>query len=99
MERAAVSQAVYRMDLGRLCVHGIRRRVGGQRPALPCRPAGTASSAGAAAGGGEDLMGRFLIPLAAFAVLIGFLGVGLRLNPHELPSQFIGKSAPEFSLP
>jgi cytochrome c biogenesis protein CcmG/thiol:disulfide interchange protein DsbE len=43
-------------------------------------------------------MRRFLVPLLLFVVLIGFLAVGLRLNPREVPSPFIGKPAPMFSL-
>ncbi|HXE39520.1 MAG TPA: DsbE family thiol:disulfide interchange protein, partial [Azonexus sp.] len=43
-------------------------------------------------------MRRFLLPLALFVVLVGFLAVGLRLNPREVPSPFIGKPAPAFSL-
>jgi cytochrome c biogenesis protein CcmG/thiol:disulfide interchange protein DsbE len=42
---------------------------------------------------------RFLIPLAIFAVLAGFLAVGLKLNPREVPSPFIGRPAPDFALP
>lgn len=45
------------------------------------------------------MINRFILPLLAFIVLIGFLGVGLRLNPRELPSPFIDKPAPAFSLP
>jgi cytochrome c biogenesis protein CcmG/thiol:disulfide interchange protein DsbE len=41
---------------------------------------------------------RFLIPLAIFVVLAGFLLRGLFLNPREVPSPFIGKPAPQFSL-
>jgi len=44
-------------------------------------------------------MKRFLLPLALFAVIVGFLAVGLTLNPREVPSPLIGKAAPEFSLP
>jgi cytochrome c biogenesis protein CcmG, thiol:disulfide interchange protein DsbE len=44
-------------------------------------------------------MRRFLIPLGLFIVLLGFLAVGLRLNPREVPSPFIGKAAPPFELP
>ena len=40
-----------------------------------------------------------LIPLAVFAVLVVFLGVGLGLKPREVPSPFIGKPVPEFTLP
>ena len=44
-------------------------------------------------------MNRFLLPLAAFLVVVGFLAVGLTLNPRELPSPLVGKPAPAFSLP
>ncbi|MGH8738109.1 MAG: DsbE family thiol:disulfide interchange protein [Burkholderiales bacterium] len=44
-------------------------------------------------------MKRFLIPLGIFIVLIGFLAVGLRLDPREVPSPLIGKPAPPFTLP
>ena len=40
-----------------------------------------------------------LIPLGIFSVLIVFLAVGLGLKPREVPSPFIGKPVPEFSLP
>jgi cytochrome c biogenesis protein CcmG/thiol:disulfide interchange protein DsbE len=41
---------------------------------------------------------RFLVPLAIFVVLAGFLYRGLFLNPREVPSPLIGKPAPQFSL-
>jgi len=41
---------------------------------------------------------RLLIPLAVFVVLVGFLLVGLGLNPREVPSPLVGKPAPEFKL-
>ena len=41
---------------------------------------------------------RFVLPLAIFIVLAGFLFAGLRLNPREVPSPFIGKPAPSFQL-
>jgi cytochrome c biogenesis protein CcmG/thiol:disulfide interchange protein DsbE len=44
-------------------------------------------------------MKKFLIPLVLFAVLAGFLAVGLQLNPREVPSPLIGKPAPAFALP
>lgn len=44
-------------------------------------------------------MNRFLIPLAIFGVLVGFLLVGLGLNPREVPSPLINKPAPHFELP
>ena len=42
---------------------------------------------------------QFILPLGIFAVLVGFLVVGLNLNPREVPSPLIGKPAPEFRLP
>jgi cytochrome c biogenesis protein CcmG, thiol:disulfide interchange protein DsbE len=44
-------------------------------------------------------MNKFLLPLGGFILLVALLAVGLRLDPHEVPSPFIGKPAPEFSLP
>jgi len=44
-------------------------------------------------------MKRFLIPLAVFVLLVGFLAVGLQLNPREVPSPLVGKAAPAFELP
>ena len=41
---------------------------------------------------------RFLLPLAGFALLLVFLGLGLGLNPREVPSPLIGKPAPAFTL-
>jgi cytochrome c biogenesis protein CcmG/thiol:disulfide interchange protein DsbE len=41
---------------------------------------------------------RFIIPLAGFVVLVGFLAVGLKLDPREVPSPLIGKPAPAFAL-
>jgi len=43
-------------------------------------------------------MKRFLIPLGLFIVLVGFLAVGLKLDPREVPSPLIGKPAPDFKL-
>ena len=44
-------------------------------------------------------MKRYLIPLGIFVVLALFLGVGLKLNPREVPSPLIDKPAPAFALP
>ena len=41
---------------------------------------------------------KFLIPLGVFVVLLGFLFVGLGLNPREVPSPLIDKPAPQFTL-
>jgi cytochrome c biogenesis protein CcmG/thiol:disulfide interchange protein DsbE len=42
---------------------------------------------------------RYLLPLAAFLALAVLLGVGLGLNPREVPSPLVGKPAPHFELP
>jgi cytochrome c biogenesis protein CcmG/thiol:disulfide interchange protein DsbE len=44
-------------------------------------------------------MKRYLIPLAIFVVLAGFLFIGLGLNPREVPSPLVDKPAPAFVLP
>ncbi|MES2889175.1 MAG: DsbE family thiol:disulfide interchange protein [Pseudomonadota bacterium] len=44
-------------------------------------------------------MQRYLWPLVIFAVLVGFLAVGLNRDPREVPSPFINKPAPAFALP
>ena len=41
---------------------------------------------------------RFILPLLAFVVLVGFLAAGLKLDPREVPSPLIGKPAPAFAL-
>ena len=41
---------------------------------------------------------KFLVPLALFLVLAGFLARGLKLDPREVPSPLIGKPAPTFML-
>jgi cytochrome c biogenesis protein CcmG, thiol:disulfide interchange protein DsbE len=43
-------------------------------------------------------MARFLIPLALFIVVAGFLFVGLGRDPREVPSPLIDKPAPAFAL-
>jgi len=43
-------------------------------------------------------MKRYL-PLGIFAVIAIFLGIGLNLDPREVPSPLIDKPAPAFSLP
>jgi len=42
---------------------------------------------------------RFLLPLGLFIVLLGFLAVGLNLDPREVPSPLVGKPAPDFQVP
>ncbi len=42
---------------------------------------------------------RFLLPLAIFVGLVALLGIGLTLDPREVPSPLVGKAAPAFALP
>ena len=41
---------------------------------------------------------RYLVPLAVFLALVGFLAAGLKLDPREVPSPLIDKAAPPFTL-
>lgn len=43
-------------------------------------------------------MSRFLVPIGFF-LLVVLLWAGLYLDPREVPSPFIGKPAPQFTLP
>ena len=43
-------------------------------------------------------MTRFAIPLVLFILLVTFLAIGLRHDPHEVPSPLINKPAPAFQL-
>ena len=40
-----------------------------------------------------------LLPLVLFIALVVFLSVGLRRDPHEVPSPLVNKPAPAFQLP
>jgi cytochrome c biogenesis protein CcmG/thiol:disulfide interchange protein DsbE len=42
---------------------------------------------------------RYLVPMGIFLGVLGFLYVGLGLNPRDVPSPLIGKPAPAFQLP
>jgi cytochrome c biogenesis protein CcmG/thiol:disulfide interchange protein DsbE len=42
---------------------------------------------------------RYLVPMGIFLGVLGFLFVGLGLNPREVPSPLVGKPAPAFQLP
>jgi cytochrome c biogenesis protein CcmG/thiol:disulfide interchange protein DsbE len=44
-------------------------------------------------------MVKFLMPLAAFLVLVAIFIVGLTMDPSRIPSPLLEKPAPEFSLP
>jgi len=43
-------------------------------------------------------MNRYLLPLGVFVALVLLLGVGLGLNPREVPSPLVGKPLPDFTL-
>ncbi|MAY25995.1 MAG: DsbE family thiol:disulfide interchange protein [Polycyclovorans sp.] len=42
---------------------------------------------------------RYLVPVSLIVGLLVLLGIGLRLDPTEVPSPLIGKLAPPFDLP
>jgi len=42
---------------------------------------------------------KFLLPLFVFIIAVGFLFVGLFLDPHAIPSPLVGKPAPKFQAP
>jgi cytochrome c biogenesis protein CcmG, thiol:disulfide interchange protein DsbE len=44
-------------------------------------------------------MTRLVLALGAFGLLVLLLALGLSLNPREVPSPLVGKTAPGFSLP
>lgn len=44
-------------------------------------------------------MNRFMIPLFGFVALVVLLAIGLRLDPHDVPSPLIDKTAPAFNVP
>ena len=41
----------------------------------------------------------FITPIVVFVGIAIFLGIGLTLDPREVPSPLIGKPVPEFNLP
>jgi len=42
---------------------------------------------------------KYLIPFGIFVILVGLFVIGLGLDPREVPSPLINKSAPQFELP
>jgi len=44
-------------------------------------------------------MTKFLMPLVAFALLVGMFVVGLRMDPSEIPSPLLHNAAPQFAIP
>ena len=49
--------------------------------------------------GPRSIRWALLAPLALFAAIAVLLGIGLTLNPREVPSPLIGKAVPELTLP
>ncbi len=47
----------------------------------------------------KPFLSKRFLPLFIFIVMLGFLAVGLSLNPREVPSPLINKPAPPFTLP
>lgn len=58
----------------------------------------TTDAAGAARERPSPKRWPYLGPLAIFVVVGGFLGVGLTLNPRDIPSPLIGRPVPQFAL-
>lgn len=77
---------------------GISKRSPG-RKAGTLRAPDVAASAEASPSTERPMRIAFLLPLVLFGALTLVLGVGLFLNPREIPSPLIGKSVPEFDLP
>jgi cytochrome c biogenesis protein CcmG/thiol:disulfide interchange protein DsbE len=50
------------------------------------------------ASGAGARLARYL-PLLVFFVIAVFLGIGLTMNPKDIPSPLIGKPVPQFTLP
>lgn len=46
-----------------------------------------------------DTRRKYLLPLAVFALMVALLGIGLTLDPREVPSPLIGKPIPAFTAP
>jgi cytochrome c biogenesis protein CcmG, thiol:disulfide interchange protein DsbE len=42
---------------------------------------------------------RYLVPIVALGILIPIFVIGLQRDPSEVPSPYLGKPAPKFSLP
>src|SRR5262249_52457112 len=89
-------QAFRGLDLDRLPADGAGRPARGHRPALSLDRADGATGPLRRRSGP---MTRYLLPLGVFALLVVLLGVGLSLNPREVPSPLIGKPARAFQLP
>jgi len=70
----------------------------GLENSAPAAPPGLQGLGNASDGRPRGGWSRFL-PLAIFALLAVVLGIGLTLNPREVPSPLIGKPVPDFKLP
>jgi cytochrome c biogenesis protein CcmG, thiol:disulfide interchange protein DsbE len=97
LDRAAVPQALHQLAVAGRRIHGGRRLPGRVRPALP--DGAQARRAPASPVPRRELRHETLAAPVIFLVLVGFFAKGLFLNPREVPSPFIGKPAPAFTLP
>src|SRR3990170_5000255 len=74
-----------------------------QPPAAPSTALAPGVSEPAAAGSQHgplrNIRSSAFVPVAVFVVLVVLFGIGLTMNPREIPSPLIGKPVPEFSLP
>jgi cytochrome c biogenesis protein CcmG/thiol:disulfide interchange protein DsbE len=73
-----------------------------QSPAAPGAPLGQGSAESALASRRERPLRRVrssaFVPVLVFGVLVILFGIGLTMNPREIPSPLIGKPVPQFSL-
>ena len=63
------------------------------------RPIGDDGFVSGANGPRRSMRPGVFVPLLLFLGLAVLLGIGLTLNPREVPSPLIGKPVPEFNLP
>ena len=74
-----------------------------QPPAAPSTALAPGVSEPAAAGSQHgplrNIRSSAFVPVAVFVVLVVLFGIGLTMNPRDIPSPLIGKPVPEFSLP
>src|SRR6185503_18948473 len=92
LAREGAGEAVRRLDLGGVPDHGARRPARRQRSPVSVRVQERTRTRQ-----GPGVRPAWII--GGFIALLVLLGVGLGLNPREVPSPLIGKAAPAFELP
>ena len=84
---------------GFLAIADRRYRLARRTSDAPAGALATGTSARTESGAAEGMKAlKFIIPLAIFVVLCVFLAIGLTKDPRKVPSPFIGKPAPAFTL-